>query len=1018
MEFRMLGPLEVRGERGALALGPIKPRAVLAVLLLHPNEPVTAERLALSLWGEDAPGDATRTVQVYVSRLRKALGDPEAIATTPAGYRLRVRADELDAERFERGVEDGRRALAAGESERAGALLRAALGLWRGPPLAELAFEPFAQAEIARLQEQRLAALEARLDADLAMGRHAALIGELQGLLAAHPTRERLAADLMLALYRSGRQAEALEVYRDARRVLVEQVGVEPGPELQRRHHAVLNQDASLELPTRAGEVIAPLGAEAERGFADEPKAQPGAPDEARRSAVPRPPNRTVGRAREVGAVTERLRAEHVRLLTLTGPGGVGKTRLAVEAARAVEADFADGAGFVALAAVGRAQDVARAIMDALAIVPLAGESPADAVERFLAVKHLLLVIDNCEHLPAAAPFIGRLPAAGPGVTVLATSREPLAVHAERVFLVPPLAMPDPATHRDLDALLGVDAIALFCERARAHNPDFEISHDSAGPVAAICRRLDGLPLAIELAAARCALLSPSEIAARLGVALSALGGGPRDAPARQRTLRATLDWSHGLLDDDEQACFARMAVFAGGATVDAAEAVAGADLDTLDRLVAKSLLVRRRGRHGPTRLGMLETVREYAGERFAALPDREAVRERHFAHYLRVARHHGILSAIDGPDGREHLACLDDELENFRAALGFAAERDAAERVLELSTALIDYWMRRDRCDEAAHWVLPALQKTAATADPALRARALGKAFWPLWDLKRTNELAPLLTEAETLASTVPDFAIRAEVLYNCAGIQGCIGRSDEAKLTADEALRTAQASGDAWTIAMAAWARALTAGSAEELRTRIDEAAPLLAGVGNAYHLHALLCIAVTFAWRRGRDAEAAMYLDRAIPLARRLHQPSRWLHMLDHIGLAALLRGDSAAADDAFREALTLSHDLGFSPHRVLTGLAAVAAVQGRPERAARLAGAVAAHHSATDDVVQLRLEAGFLEPARLRWGPDTWEAFARAGAALSLQEATVYALEQPPIHARRPPSRTPAETGRAD
>ena len=394
-------------------------------------------------------------------------------------------------------------------------------------------------------------------------------------------------------------------------------------------------------------------------------------------------------------------------------------------------------------------------------------------------------------------------------------------------------------------------------------------------------------------------------------------------------------------------------------------------------------------------------------------------MRERHFAHYLRVARHHGIHSALDGPDTREHLACLDDELENFRAALRFAAERDAAERVLELSAALVDYWQRRDRSDEAVQWVLPALRKTEPPlirrCGPARSARCC----WPLWDSKRTDELPALLTEAETLARTVPDLAIRAEVLYSCAAMQAFIGRSDEAKLTADEALRIAQASGDAWMIAMAAWARALAADSAEEWRARIDEAAPLLAGVGNAHHLNALYCIAVTSAWRRGCDAEAAMYLNRSIPLARHLQQPSHWLHALNHIGLAALLRDDSAAADEAFREALTLSHDLGLSPQRALTGLAAVAAVQGRPERAARLAGAVAAHHSATDDdVVQLRLEAGFLEPARLRWGPDTWDASARQGAALSLQEATVYALEQPPVHARHHPSTTPAATGHAD
>ena len=252
-----------------------------------------------------------------------------------------------------------------------------------------------------------------------------------------------------------------------------------------------------------------------------------------------------------------------------------------------------------------------------------------------------------------------------------------------------------------------------------------------------------------------------------------------------------------------------------------------------------------------------------------------------------------------------------------------------------------------------------------------------------------------------------------------SCAAMQGFMGRSDEAKLTADEALRSAHASGDAWMIAMAAWARALAAGSTEEWRARIDEAAPLLAGVGNAHGLHGLYCIAVMSAWRRGCDAEAAMYLDRSVPLARQLQQPSRWMCELNHIGLAALLRDDSAAADQAFREALTCSHELGWSPQRALTGLAAVAAVQGRPERAARLAGAVAAHCGTTDDdVVQLRLEAGFLEPARLRWGPDTWDASARHGAALTLQEATVYAVEQPPVDDCHHPGRTPAATGHAD
>jgi DNA-binding SARP family transcriptional activator len=359
MEFRILGPLEVHGESGAVALGAVKPRAVLAVLLLHANEPVSAERLALALWGEAAPADATRTVQVYVSRLRKALGDGEVVATTPAGYRLQVGPGELDAERFERGVEEGRRALAAGAPVEAAGLLREALGLWRGPPLAGLEFEPFAQAEIARLEEQRLAALEARVEADLAAGRHAALVGELQGLLGEHPIRERFAGQLMLALYRSGRQAEALEVYRETRRVLVEAVGIEPCVELQGLHGAVLAQDASLELPASGSEL----------------------PSELDTDTAPL----LVGRAIELAWLREHWRAArtgHGRLVAVCGADGIGKTRLAAELAG--EAHRAGGA-VVYLAGRGAPARLAAALGElrhalrpTLVVLDDADSAPAD----------------------------------------------------------------------------------------------------------------------------------------------------------------------------------------------------------------------------------------------------------------------------------------------------------------------------------------------------------------------------------------------------------------------------------------------------------------------------------------------------------------------------------------------------------------------------------------------------------------------------------------------------------------
>src|SRR5829696_8080191 len=292
MQFGILGPLEVRADGRMVPLGGAKPRAVLAVLALHANQPVSAERLAVALWGEDAPPSAAKTVQVYVARLRKALDDPGVLVTTPAGYCLRVGPGELDAERFERQVADGRRALAAGRGEDAAAEVRAALELWRGPPLAGLASTPFAPAEIARLEEQHLAALEVRVEADLAAGRHAELVGELQQLTTQHPWRERLHAQLMLALYRSGRQGDALEAYRDAREVLVEQLGVEPGAELHDLHEAILAHDPGIDVPPDTSSPSAD-----ER---DGRQASAGARSERELSA---PPSRTVHRENDVAAV-------------------------------------------------------------------------------------------------------------------------------------------------------------------------------------------------------------------------------------------------------------------------------------------------------------------------------------------------------------------------------------------------------------------------------------------------------------------------------------------------------------------------------------------------------------------------------------------------------------------------------------------------------------------------------------------------------------------------------------------
>jgi predicted ATPase/DNA-binding SARP family transcriptional activator len=981
MEFSILGPIEVRANGRAAALGGVKPRGLLAMLLLHANEAVSAERLALALWGEEAPVGAVKTVQVHVSRLRRALEDPDLLMTTPAGYRLRVRPGELDVERFEQRVADGRGALADGEPEGASALLREALELWRGPALAEVSALPFAPAEIARLEEQHLEALELLVEADLAIGRHAELIGELHQLTGEHPWRERLHAQLMLALYRSGRQADALEAYRHAREVLVEQLGIEPGAELHDLHEAILAHDPALDTPPATG----------------------GGPSDERDHTLPAPPNLTIGREQDLAAVGERLRTGSVRLLTLTGPGGVGKTRLALETARTVETDFTDGARFVSLGAVQRSEDVPAAIVKALEVVLLGGESDAQAVERFLAAKHLLLVADNVEHVLGAAPFIGGLLGACPALTVLATSREPLALHAEERYPVSPLTLPEGRTPADPEALAGVDAIALFTERARAHDPDFELADGNAADVTEICRRVDGLPLAIELAAARCALLSSGEIAERLSEALGSLGAGARDAPARQQTLRATIDWSHELLSDADRESFARFAVFAGGATIEAAETITGAGLEAIDALVAKSLLVRVQRPHTATRLAMLETIRAYASERFAAGAGAEAVRERHYRVYLAVAQRHGTDQALLGVRGKENLARLDAEVDNLQAALRWALDRRNSEHALTMVAALGSYWLTRDRHADAVNWIDQALSLPGTDAHPALRVRALCDKGWGLWRLGRGDEESAVLDEAEAFARRLDDPLAISAALKVRADREARGDHLAVASALADEALHYATAAGNEWAIASALSAQAKAAGTIAAIRERVDRAAPRLAEVGNVAELAALLSSASYEALCIGSDQDALQFVDRALPVARDLASPLQWMFVRGNFGLAALLTGDADSAQLAFCDELELCRELVTRPlaGEGLLGLAAVAASRGAADRAARLVGAATAHsYGMQQPEIEARLEAAFLEPARRRHGAGAWAAAVREGTTLNFEDAIAYALEGTP------------------
>jgi predicted ATPase/DNA-binding SARP family transcriptional activator len=996
MQIELLGPVEARVDGRAVALGGQRPRALLAVLALMGGRVVPTDRLIDELWGDEPPARARDSLQMHVSRLRKGLAEAGAaggrLVSQSGGYLLDVRPGERDVDRWQQALARARRARAGGEPRVAREGVDEALGVWRGPPLGGVSANSLLAAERARLEEERLAAIIEGIELDLELGRHGELLGQMDALVIAHPFQERLVELQMLALYRCGRQADALAAFHAARGRFVDELGIEPAQGLRDLHEDVLKHSA---------EISTPVDTTAERTVDAQPRSATASPLSNRR--LPVPPNRTIGRERDVAAVGERLQAGPVRLLTLTGPGGVGKTRLALEAARAVQADFADGAHFVSLAALHRPEDVPATIVNALGIIVLSGESADQAAERFLSAKHLLVITDNLEHLLAAAPFIARMLEACPALTVLATSRAPLTLQAEERYPVSPLALPELGTPEDPQTLADTDAVALFCERARAHDPDFRLSSANAAAVAEICRRVDGLPLAIELAAARCGLLSPTEIADRLDTALGALGAGARDAPARQQTLRATIDWSHDLLSAAEKQCFARFAVFAGGAAVPAAEAITGAGLDVLDGLVAKSLLVRRQHAHAPTRVGMLETIRADATQRFAAAADHDAVRERHYRHYLALAERHGDERGLWGAAGKEHLARLDAEIDNFHAALAYALGHPGAERALAMAAALGWYWVMRNRYADAVNWIDQALAKPGVESQSALRVRLLCVKAMVLMPLRRRAEQHAAMTQAEAIARALGDPVNIAQVLQLRADQESFLGRLDVAEPFADAALDWAMTARDDWVIARAAYAQALVAPTIAELRKRVDRAASLLDEAGNVYQLAGLLAGAAAYtALMLGSERDAKEYVARALAFVQGLDDPFTWMVFRGNLGLAALLTGDTDAAEDAFRDELRLCRELVVLPHASegLQGLGAVAVVRGDDQRAARLLGAAAEdRRDRPEDPVDARLDTEFFEPARTRHGADAWDAAVRDGGTLSFDDAIAYALQEP-------------------
>ena len=604
IQFRVLGPLEVVVDGVAVDCGGLKQRTLLAALLVNADLVVSLDELIEVLWPEGAPATAANTLQVHISALRRCLGMERArLETKPPGYVLRAN-DALDAAEFESLARQGREELAAGDARQAHELLGAARGLWRGTAFAEFVYEQFAEREAARLEAVRITATADQVDARLALGHHRELVGELEALVSTHLTDERLCGQLMLALYRSGRQADALAAFGRIRRELGEELGIVPSPALQDLHDRIVLQEAELDAPSAR------------------PPTDLAAPGAAGRPP-PVPLTTFIGREAERAAVLERL--ERARLVTISGPGGSGKTRLAVEVAARMATDrlvrFAD-------LAPEPPDRVARAVAEAIGL-EAAGALPPEDLPGAIALEvaaqpGLLLVIDNCEHVvDACAPLVQRLLTEVADFQVLATSQVSLGVSGESLVPLAPLGLPDESD--PVETVAASDAVRLFAARASDHDPQFTLSAETAGTVAQICRQLDGMPLAIELAAAQARTFGLEEISARLNDALGFLAAGPRTAVERHRTLRATVEWSIELLSDAERELLERLAVFTDGFALSRAERIcAGDGIDEsevaplLAQLVDRSLVIRR-SKGGADRYWLLETLRQYGWQQLSA---------------------------------------------------------------------------------------------------------------------------------------------------------------------------------------------------------------------------------------------------------------------------------------------------------------------------------------------------------------------------------------------------------------
>lgn len=894
----LLGPLLVLDESGtAVPVPGVRQRSALALLALRPGTVCPADRMIDELWPGEPPRRPANALQLVVSKLRRALGG-DAITTEGLGYRLALEPDDVDGTEFERLVGWGRAALGDGRVEQAVEAFETGLSMWRDDvALQELADLPSVSAAAFHWDELRAAATEERFEGLLLLGHSGDLVPELKSAIRSWPFRERLRARLAIALYRSGRQAEALAALAEAHRILAEELGLVPGAELRQLESAILNHDpVLLAAPQRSGGPSAPTAPVYDAGDG---------------SAGNIPPSLTsfVGRTDDLQAVADLL-GRH-RLVTIVGPGGSGKTRLAAEFARRHPGSFPDGTWFAGLDSILAGSEVDSVVASALGFEatdltgPLAA-NPGGLRSRLAAAvagRRCLIVLDNCEHvIDDAAALAATLLREAPGARLLATSREPLRIGGEGVWTVTLLS-------RD-------DAVTLFGDRARAVAAEFgEVDDDEL--VARLCDGLDRLPLAIELTAARANAFTVEQMHDRLRT-WAAIDGGERTAAPRHRSLRAATDWSHGLLFETERAVFRRLSVFAGGCSLDAAEAVCAGDQVTIDevagtiaRLVDKSLVVAASGRYR-----LLVTLADYAGERLDEAAERSSTAQRHARCFADLAER----SLIDWrrPGGRDQawwLRRLHIDAENIRRALTWSCANGDGPTAARLGIGLGWFWWHAGQAVEGLEWLerillidgLPPISRGGLTTWLACLAMATAQP-----DLAAAHASA-----AEVLLADDGDPALRS--VASAMRLQAALTGGDLAGAleSLHRSIEANERIGEPWFQGVAAAMRAGEAtvvGNLARAEQELGAAIAHLRTVGDVCTLVLAVdqLVSLLLARRAADDAEAA--LTEAVELCRH-HGLRGWQAVtLNKLAAVRLARGDHAAARELNEASYRLAGELG--------------------------------------------------------------------------------------------------------